>query len=99
MTEKELYISQYKLQTRIVVRYEIRLKAAKKDQKQFVDFLKKYDVSENEMKEMCDELYAEEKKIREEELEKLNKKLAKGAPFKYGDMWVFAPAESGQKDG
>ena len=88
MTEKELHISQYKILTRMVVNHELRLERAKREQEEFAEQIKKYNVSDEEMNEIYDELYLEMKESLEEDTAYLKRKFKEGEPFKYGNMWI-----------
>ena len=92
MEEKELYISHYRILTRIVADYEVRLERAKREQAEFEEQLKKYNVTTKEKKKIYDELYAEMKEFLERDSEYIERKFQEGKPFKYGDMWVSPSA-------
>jgi len=97
MTEKELYISQYKLLTRIVINHELRLERAKREQEEIADQFKKYNISTKEMNEIYHELYIEVRDSLEKDTVYLKRKFQEGEPFKYDNMWVIPSAEEKRK--
>ncbi len=88
MTEKELYISQYEILTTIVAEHEVNLESAKQEQKEIADILKKYNVTDDELKEIYHRIYEEMKSYKERGKEYIRRKSEEGKPFKLGNMWV-----------
>ncbi len=89
MTEKELYIAHYGVLSTIVAEREWELESAKQEQKKFADILKKYNMTNDELKEIYHREYEEVKGYKEREREYIKRKMEEGKLFKLDNMWVL----------